>query len=73
MLDCSYITIAPTHKACKLIGGTTTHRTFDINPTDFNEFKKAVALKDAGVKFILTDEINMISNKLFCILDHLKT
>eukprot|EP00972_Heterocapsa_arctica_P083767 12343097-Heterocapsa_arctica.AAC.1 len=52
-----YITIAPTHKACKLINGTTIHRMFGINPIDNSyEYKKAITLKDNGVKYIFIDE-----------------
>ena len=69
----NFITCCPTHKACKLINGTTIHRTVGINPIDLSyEYKKAQALKDGGIKYIFLDEVSMISEKIWCILCHLK-
>jgi len=71
--DDECVTIAPTHKACKLINGTTIHIMFGINPIDNSyEYKKAIALKDNGVVYIFIDEVSMISEKVWCILCHLK-
>ena len=68
-----YTTIAPTHKACKLVNGDTIHRMFGINPIDLSyEYKKAQNLKNSGIKYIFIDEISMISERIWCILCHLK-
>ena len=68
-----YITICPTHKACNLVDGYTIHRTFSINPIDFSyEYTKAQDLKNAGIKYIFIDEVSMVSERIWCILCHLK-
>ena len=65
--------ICPAHKACKLVNGNTIHRVFGINPIDLSyEYKKAENLKDAGIKYILIDEVSMISELIWCILCDLK-
>ena len=41
-----HITICPTHKDCKLVGGNTIHIMFGINPIDLSyEYKKHKLLK----------------------------
>ena len=68
-----YTTIAPTHKACKLVDGETIHKVFGINPIDLSyEYTKAQNLKNSGIKYIFIDEISMISERIWCILCHLK-
>ena len=68
-----HITLCPTHKACKLVNGNTIHRMFGINPIDLSyEYKKAQNLKDAGIKYIFIDEVSMVSERIWCILCHLK-
>ena len=48
-----HITVCPTHKACKLINGNTIHKIFGISPIDLSyEYRKAQALKYAGIKYI---------------------
>ena len=68
-----HITICPTHKACNLVDGYTIHRTFGINPIDLSyEYTKAQDLKNAGIKYIFIDEVSMVSERIWCILCHLK-
>ena len=68
-----HITICPTHKACKLVNGNTIHRMFGINPIGLSYgYKKAQNLNDAGIKYISIDEVSMISERIWCILCHLK-
>jgi hypothetical protein len=70
----SFLTACPTHKACKIVNGTTIHRLFNINPIDFSyEYGKAHEIKQAGVKYIFLDEVSMISEQLWNVLAHIKT
>ena len=46
---------------------------FGINPIDFSyEYNKAQILKEAGIKYIFIDEVSMVSERIWCILCHLK-
>ena len=66
-------TVCPTHKACKLVNGNTIHRMFGISPIDLSyEYTKAENRKDAGIKYIFISEVGMISERIWCILCHLK-
>ena len=68
-----HVTICPTHKACNLVDGCTIHRMFGINPIDFSyEYTKAQDLKNAGIKYIFIDGVSMVSERIWCILCHLK-
>ena len=68
-----HITICPTHKACKLINGNTIHRMFGISPVDLSyEYKIAQNLKDTGIMYTFIDEVSMVSERIWCILCHLK-
>ena len=68
-----HITTCPIHKACKLVNGNTIHRMFGSSPIDLSyECKKAQNLKDVGIKYISTDEVSMISERIWCILCRLK-
>ena len=68
-----HITVCPTHKACNLVDGCTIHRMFGISPIDLTyEYKKAQDLKNAGIKHIFIDEVSMVSERIWCILRHLK-
>ena len=68
-----HVTICPTHKACNLVDGCTIHRMFGINPIDLSyEYTKAQDLKNAGIKYIFIDEVSMVSERIWCILCHLK-
>ena len=68
-----HITICPTHKACKLVNGNTIHIMFGISPIGLSyEYKKAKNLKDAGINYIFIDEVSMASERIWCILCHLK-
>ena len=68
-----HITVCPTHKACKLVDGNTVHRMFGISPIDLrHEYTNAQNLKDAGIKYISIDEASMVSERIWCILCHLK-
>ena len=68
-----HITICPTHTACKLVDGNTIHRSFGINPIGLSyEYKKAQDLKNAGIKNIFIYEVSMVSERIWCILCHLK-
>ena len=68
-----HITIFPTHKACHLVDGCTIHRMFGISPIDLSyEYKGAQDLKTAGIKYIFIDEVDMVSERIWCILCHLK-
>jgi hypothetical protein len=70
----SFLTACPTHKACKIVNGTTIHRLFNINPIDFSyEYGKAHEIKQAGIKYIFLDEVSMISEQLWNVLAHIKT
>ena len=60
-----HIAIRPTHKACKLVNGSTIHRMFGTNPIDLSyEYKQAQNLKDAGIKYIFIDEVGMVSEMI---------
>jgi len=64
---------APTHKACKIIGGKTIHKLFGIHPKDYTyDFKAIKSLSQAGITHILIDEVSMISSQLWCILAHIQ-
>ena len=68
-----HITICPTHKACNLVDGYTIHRIFGINPFDFSyEYTRAQDLKNAGIKYASIYEASMVSERIWCILCHLK-
>ena len=68
-----HITICPTHKACKLVNGNTIHIMFGTNPFDLSYgFEKAKNLQDAGIKYMSIDEVSMISERIWCVLWHLK-
>ena len=68
-----HITICLTHKACNLVDGCTTHRMFGTSPIGLSyEYKKAKDLKHAGTKDIFIDEVSMVSERIWCILCHLK-
>ena len=46
---------------------------FGINPIDSNYgYKKAQDLKKAGIKYIFIDGVSMVSERIWCILCHLK-
>ena len=65
---------APTHKACKIVGGKTIHKLFGIHPNDYTfDYKTVKALLDAGITHILIDEVSMISSQMWCILKHIQT
>ena len=64
---------APTHKACKIVGGKTIHKLFGIHPIDYTyDYKMVKSLIDDGLSHILIDEISMISSQLWCILSHIQ-
>ena len=68
-----HITICPTHEACELVNGNTIHIMFGISPIGLSyEYKKAKNLKDAGINYIFIDEVSMVSERIWCILCHLK-
>ena len=68
-----HITVCPTHRACNSVDGSTIHRAFGINPIDLSyEYKEARELKGAGIKYISIDEVSMVSERIWCILCHLK-
>ena len=57
-----FITACPTHKACKVVNGITIHRLFGVNPIDYSyEYKKVAELKSQSIKYILIDEVSMVS------------
>ena len=67
------MTACPTHKACKIVNGETIHRLFDINPIDYSYgYKKVKELQSEGIKYILLDEISMISERMWCVLAQIK-
>ena len=69
----NFISASPTHKACQIINGITIHRMFDINPIDFSySFKKAHGVYKSGIKYILIDEVSMISEKIWHVLAQIK-
>ena len=69
-----FLTACPTHKACKIVNGETIHRLFDINPIDYSYgYKKVQELQSNGIKYILLDEISMISERMWCVLAQIKT
>ena len=56
---------APTHKACKIIGGRTIHKLFSIHPIDYTfDYKLVKALVNDGITQILIDEVSMISSQM---------
>lgn len=64
---------APTHKACKIIGGKTLHRLFGIHPIDYTcDYKTIKRLKQEGTTHILIDEVSMISSQMWGILAHIQ-
>ena len=68
-----HVTICLTHKACNLVDGYTIHRIFGISPIDFSyECTRAQDPKNAGIKYIFIDEVSMVSERIWCILCHLK-
>ena len=68
-----FMTACPTHKACKIVNGETIHRLFDINPIDYSYgYKKVKELQSEGIKYILLDEISMISERMWCVLAQIK-
>ena len=68
-----FMTACPTHKACKIVNGQTIHRLFDINPIDYSYgYKKVQELQSNGIKYILLDEISMISERMWCVLAQIK-
>jgi len=68
-----FMTACPTHKACKIVNGQTIHRLFDINPIDYSySYKKVKELQSEGIKYILLDEISMISERMWCVLAQIK-
>jgi len=68
-----FMTGCPTHKACKIVNGQTIHKLFDVNPIDHSYgYKKVKELQDTGIKYILLDEISMISEKMWGVLAQIK-
>jgi len=68
-----FMTACPTHKACKIVNGQTIHRLFDINPIGYSYgYKKVKELQTNGIKYILLDEISMISERMWCVLAQIK-
>ena len=68
-----FISASPTHKACQIINGITIHRMFDINPIDYSySFKKARNIYKSGIRYILIDEVSMISEKIWHVLAQIK-
>jgi len=64
---------APTHKACKIIGGKTIHKLFGIHPKDYTfDYKLIKALVNDGITHILVDEVSMISSQMWCLLAHIQ-
>lgn len=69
----TYLTCAPTNKACKIIDGTTIHRLFDINYMDYSfSYNKILELKNFGLKYIFIDEISMINEKMWGVIAQIK-
>ena len=68
-----FMTACPTHKACKIVSGQTIHRLFDINPIDYSYgYMKVKQLQSDGVKYILLNEISMISERIWGVLSQIK-
>ena len=64
---------APTHKACKIVGGKTIHKLFGIHPIDYTfDYKLVKALVNDGITHILVDEVSMISSQMWCLLNHIQ-
>ena len=69
----TFKTACPTHKACKIVNGETLHRLFNVNPINYSfEFNKVLSLKTNGIKYIVIDEISMISEQMWNIIAHVK-
>ena len=67
------MTACPSHKACEIVNGQTIHRLFDINPVDYSHgYKKVKQLQSDGIKYILLDEISMISERMLGVLSQIK-
>jgi hypothetical protein len=67
------MTACPTQKACKIVNGQTIHRLLDINPIDYSYgYAKVQELQSSGIKYILLDEISMISERMWCVLAQIK-
>lgn len=67
----TYITLAPTNKACRFVNGKTIHK---FLATTFNN-KKSLKRKLHGIKYIIVDEISMVKElfyKVFLSIKRLK-
>ena len=64
---------APTHKACKIIGGKTIHKLIGIHPVEYTfDYKLVKALVDNDITHILIDEVSMISSRMWGVLAHIQ-
>ena len=73
MIHKLYAVCAPTHKACKIISGKTSHKLFGIHPIDYTyDYKLTKSLVDNEITHILIDEVSMISSQMWCVLAHIQ-
>ncbi len=62
--DVCFKVCTPTHKSALIANAITIFNLFNINPTDYTYIKTTVEkLKSDGIKWILIDEVSMISSK----------
>ena len=66
-------TACPTHKACKIVNGETSHRLFNVNPIDYSfEYDKVLSLKNNGIRCMFIDETSTISEQMWNTIAHVK-
>ena len=69
----NYKIAAFTHKAAEIVGGSTLHKLLGIDmKTNKYDFKLIKSYADAGIKYLLIDEISMIPSFIWNMISHIK-